>query len=149
MIFWSFSFSFFLIHVSGPTLFLLRWGLTWNLWFIWCSRKQNLSGPKMRLSPCKIVQCLVSQATIQLAFIQSPVNLVLQMSALYLLYPEHYCRYWSTQAGVLDRFCLQDGPSVMEGEDKHVLTRHCEMQVTTSMMGTYVGKQYGHILVLR
>ena len=64
MICWSFC--LFLIHVSGPRLFPLPWGLTWNIWLIWCFRKQNLNDPKMRLSHCKMMTFLMNQAAIQL-----------------------------------------------------------------------------------
>ena len=42
--------EFLIVFNSCPRLFPEPWGLTWNIWFICCSRKQNLNDPKVRLS---------------------------------------------------------------------------------------------------
>ena len=42
--------EFLIVPNSCPGLFPEPWGLTWNIWFICCSRKQNLNDPKVRLS---------------------------------------------------------------------------------------------------
>ena len=42
--------EFLIVSNSCPRLFPEPWGLTWNIWFICCSRKQNLNDPKVRLS---------------------------------------------------------------------------------------------------
>ena len=41
--------EFLIIPNSCPKLFPEPWGLTWNIWFIRCSGKQNLNDPKVRL----------------------------------------------------------------------------------------------------